>query len=163
MKFADFWKRVASSASSLLARWPMPQLARYRRLILATTVIVVGVVVVIVMTVVTARSIFDRVAGPRKHEQTEYYLTFNGYRHPLRLSRKLTRQAAEASEAYYIATYDSGGKLQRVVKMFRGSIFFDVAYTYGPQGKLKTIKGTNADGATIVHEYDDRGRERKPK
>jgi hypothetical protein len=65
---------------------------------------------------------------------------------------------ASKGSAYLIAYFDADGRPRRVVKMPRGSVFFDFVYDYHPIGKRKTATVTNAKGIVTVRHYDERGR-----
>jgi hypothetical protein len=109
-----------------------------------------------------ARSVWLR--RTRRHDPVEYYLGWGGYRHPIGLDKKITKEEAEAvasrDGAYLIGHFNADGKLIRAVKMHRGSVFFDFEYAYHPNGKRKSAKVTNAKGVVTVREYDERGRGR---
>ena len=62
--------------------------------------------------------------------------------------------------AYLFGYFDADGKLVRVVKMLRGSVFFDFEYAYHPNGKCKSARVTNAKGAVTMREYHESGRRR---
>jgi hypothetical protein len=98
----------------------------------------------------------------RHHDPIEYYRGWGGYSHPIALQNKITKEAAEAiaaeGSAYLIGHFGADGKLTRVVKMLRGSVFFDFVYEYHPNGKRKTATVTNAKGIISVRHYDKRGR-----
>jgi hypothetical protein len=93
------------------------------------------------------------------HDAVEYYRRWSAYHTPIALSDKITKEEADAlavaGYAYLIGYFDVDGKLTRVVKMLRGSVFFDDVYVYYASGKLKSSKVTNSDGVVIVREYDE--------
>jgi hypothetical protein len=99
-----------------------------------------------------------------KHEPVEYYLGWDGYSHPIRLYRKISKAEADALHAngsvYLIGHYD-GRKLTRVTKILKGAVFFDFEYTYHAHGVLKSAKTTNAQGEVKIREYDRWGRGRR--
>jgi hypothetical protein len=101
----------------------------------------------------------------RKHEPIEYYRGWGGYVHPIGLHDKITKEQAEAiaaeGSAYLIGYFDDRGKLVRVTKMLRGSVFFDFEYAYHPNGRRKSARVTNAKGIVTVREYDESGRGRR--
>ena len=121
-------------------------------------IVVVGVGLVLLFV----QSVQER--ANRKHDPIEYYGGWGGYSHPIILKNKRTKEAADAAaatgSAYLICYFDADGKLTHVVKMLRGSVFFDFAYSYHPNGKLESAKVTNADGVVSVWEYDESGRGR---
>ena len=119
----------------------------------------IGVVVVVVLLAWLA---LGRLAEAKKHQPTEYFLTFAGYKQPLRLRKRVHREEAEAAATYYIGSFNKDGKLTRAIKMLHGTVAFDFSYTYHPSGKLKTLTTTNADGSTIIREFDESGHERRP-
>ncbi len=66
--------------------------------------------------------------------------------------------ALAANGAVWLTTYyDEDGKLIRVVKMYRGELFFEYLYTYHPNGRLKSARVTRGGRVTVL-EYDARGR-----
>jgi Family of unknown function (DUF6156) len=124
------------------------------------TLAVLLVVVVIGLALLIAWTV--RGWGNRKHDPIEYYRGWGGYTHPIALQNRITKEEAEAiaaqGSAYLIGHFDADGRLTRVVKMLRGSVFFDFVYEYHPNGKRKTATVTNADGVVTVRHYDKRGR-----
>jgi hypothetical protein len=96
-----------------------------------------------------------------RHDPVEYYRGWSGYRHPIHLDNKVTKEEAEAigaaGAAYLIGYFDAEGKLTRVVKMLRGAVFFEYLYTYHPNGKRRSAEVTR-NGCVTVLEYDTRGR-----
>lgn len=119
----------------------------------------IGIVVVVVLLAWLA---LGRLAEAKKHQPTEYFLTFAGYKQPLRLRKRVHREEAEAAATYYIGSFNKDGKLTRAIKMLHGAVAFDFNYTYYPNGKLKSFKSTNADGSTIMREFDESGHARQP-
>ena len=97
-----------------------------------------------------------------RHDATEYYRSWGGYRHPISLQSRISKEEAEdraaGGKAYLISSFDAQGRLVRVIKMLKGSIFFEFVYEYHPNGKLKTATITNAKGETSLRRYDERGR-----
>jgi len=118
------------------------------------------VVVGIGLALLIARS--ARGQPRQNHDPVEYYRGWRGYRHPITLENKITKEEAEAiaskGSAYLIGHFDAEGKLRRVVKMLRGSVFFDFVYEYHPYGKHKSATVTNANGKVTARHYDERGR-----
>ena len=108
------------------------------------------------------RLLIVRSPPKRHHDPIEYYRGWAGYRHPIALQNKITKEEAEAiaaeGSAYLIGHFDADGKLTRVVKMLLGSVFFDFVYEYHPNGKRKTATVTNAKRIVTVRHYDERGR-----
>jgi Family of unknown function (DUF6156) len=92
----------------------------------------------------------------RNHDPVEYYRGWDGYRHPIRLSHKITREEADAlaavGSAYLIGYFDAEGRLVHVVKMLRGSVFFEYAYTYHANGKRKNATVTRSEDVTVLAE-----------
>jgi hypothetical protein len=134
--------------------------------ILMSLTVVVGVALVALIVVigvwvatVTVRSVLK---ARQKHDPIEYYAGWGGYRHPISLQRKITKEEADAiaaaGNAYLIGYFDADGKLARVVKMLRGEVFFEIVYAYYPNGKRRSATVTGSDGRVTVLEYDTRGR-----
>ena len=100
----------------------------------------------------------------RRHDPIEYFRSWGGYVHPIVVYDKITKEQADAiaaeGYAYLIGYFDERGKLVRVTKMLRGSVFFDFEYAYYPNGRRKSARVTNAKGIVTVREYDERGRGR---
>jgi hypothetical protein len=121
-------------------------------ILLLTVAIAIGLAVLIVRSV----------RASRKHDPIEYYKGWGGYWHPIGLQHKITKEEADAiaaeGSAYLIGHFNAGGKLVRVVKMLRGSTFFDFEYAYHPNGRLKYSRVTNAEGRVSERHYDARGR-----
>jgi len=113
------------------------------------TAIALIVLVGIGLALLIVRSIRARTKN-RKHDPIEYYRGWGGYRHPIALQSKITKEEAEAvaskGGAYLIGYFDREGKLTRVVKTLRDSVFFDFVYEYHPNGRRKSATVTNAKG-----------------
>ncbi|MEI9926280.1 MAG: DUF6156 family protein [Bradyrhizobium sp.] len=97
----------------------------------------------------------------RKHDRIEYYRSWSSYRHPIVLQGRILKQEADLLAAqgavWLAADYSDDGKLMRVVKHYRGEVFFEYVYAYHPNGRLKSATVTR-DGRVTVLEYDPRGR-----
>ena len=97
----------------------------------------------------------------KPHDPVEYYRGWRGYRHPIKLENRITKEEADAitaqGAAYLIGYYGDDGKLTCVVKFLRGEFFFEYLYSYHPNGRLKSATVTR-DGRVTVLEYDSRGR-----
>ena len=96
----------------------------------------------------------------QEHDPVEYYRGWGGYRHPIKLENRITREEAEAitaDGAAYLICYYNDGRLTRVVKFLRGEFFFEYLYSYHPNGRLKTARITRSGRVTVL-EYDARGR-----
>jgi hypothetical protein len=93
----------------------------------------------------------------RKHDPVEYFAGWDGYKLPIRLTHRISKEEAEAlvarGAAYLIGYFDDEGKLIRDVKMYRGSVFFEHFYTYYPSGKLKAARATSPTGVETAREY----------
>jgi hypothetical protein len=103
----------------------------------------------------------------RKHDPMEYYAGWGGYWHPIGLSKKITREQADAiaarGNAYLIGFFDADNRLIRVDKILRGELFFRFEYAYYPdgmltKGRLRLAKVSRHDRQAITFEYDKRGR-----
>ncbi len=85
----------------------------------------------------------------------------SSYRHPIVLQGRIGKQEADLLAAqgavWLAADYSYDGKLMRVVKHYRGEVFFEYVYAYHPNGRLKSATVTR-DGRVTVLEYDPRGR-----
>lgn len=96
----------------------------------------------------------------RRHDPVEYYTGWDSYRHPIVLQDRIIKQEADLLAAqgavWLAADYSDDGKLIRVVKHYRGEVFFDYVYAYHPNGRLKSATVTR-DGRVTVLEYDARG------
>ncbi len=119
------------------------------------------VVALIGLSLLIALSV--RAKAKRSHDPIEYYQSWGGYRHPIALQAKITKERAEAlaarGSAYLIGNFDVRRQDQtHVVKTLRDAEFFDFAYEYYPNGKLKTATVTNAKGTVTVRRYEERGR-----
>jgi hypothetical protein len=117
--------------------------------------------IVIVGIVVAALFVRSALLRPnRKHDPIEYYRGWGGYWHPIGLENKIAKEEADAIAArgavYLIGYFDSDGKLMRVVKFFRGEVFFEYLYSYHSNGRLKSATVTRGGRETLL-EYDERG------
>lgn len=117
-------------------------------------------VVVLALAAVAARTMFR----PVKHDPFEYYSRWSAFYEPIRLSRKITKEQAEALSAsgyaYLTGAYDAEGRLVKAVKYSPGGeVFFAIDYAYRPNGRLLSATITG-HGRTAVYDYDARGRRR---
>jgi hypothetical protein len=105
-------------------------------------VILLIVMVGIVVAALFVRSTLTR--AKRKHDPIEFYRGWGGYRHPIVLENKITKEEADAPGArgavYLIGYFDTEGRLTRVVKFLRGEVFFEYLYAYHPNGRLKSAR-----------------------
>jgi hypothetical protein len=94
---------------------------------------------------------------PRKRDPVEYFSGWGGYRLPIRLTGRITKDEADAiaarGNAYLIGYFDGDNRLVRNVKMLRGEVFFEHVYDYYPNGRLRRVKATNPEGVETVREY----------
>ena len=72
-------------------------------------------------------------------------------------SQKRRGCASRQGAAYLIGYFDGCGRLTRAVKMYRGEVFFDYAYRYHANGRLKSASVARGGRVTVL-EYDARGR-----
>jgi hypothetical protein len=97
-----------------------------------------------------------------RHEAVEYFGGWGGYRHPIGLQNRISKAQADALDAhgavYMTGYFDGDSRLTRVVKMYRGEMFFDYRYEYDANGRLKSAS-VERGGRTDVLEFDARGRE----
>jgi hypothetical protein len=97
----------------------------------------------------------------RKHARIEYYMSWDSYQHPIMLKNQIEKEDADALAArgmvWLAADYSDDNKLMRVVKHYRGEVFFEYVYDYHPNGRLKSATVTR-DGRVTVLEYDASGR-----
>jgi hypothetical protein len=104
---------------------------------------------------------FLQVRLKRKHNPVEYYMGWGGYRHPIGLQHRITREEADAltakGPAYLIGYFDGDGRPMRAVKLYRGEFFFEYLYDYHPNGRLKSASVTRGGRVTVL-EYDACGR-----
>lgn len=116
--------------------------------------------------VAAAFAMQSSIAGVRMHDPVAYYADWGGYRHPVVLSHRITKDEADAiaakGAAYLIGHFDTDGKLVRVVKLLGGDVFFEYAYAYHPNGRLRSARITRA-GSVKTLEYDERGRVSPPR
>jgi hypothetical protein len=122
--------------------------------ILLLLIVVIGIVV----AAFVVRS--NLIRANRKHDPIEYYRGWGGYRHPIVLENRITKEEADAlgaRGAVYLIGYFSEGKLMRVVKFLRGEVFFEYLYAYHANGRLKSARVVRGGRDTLL-EYDERGR-----
>ena len=113
----------------------------------------------IVLTILATR--FALAHTHRHHEPIEFYMGWGGYWHPIGLGHRISPEkaveVAAAGAVYLIGHYDDKGRLTRVVKMSQGKVFFEYAYSYHPNGGVKTARVSRGGRVTLL-EYDARGR-----
>jgi|GEM_PF-3947423 len=56
---------------------------------------------------------------------------------PPKLSREITKSAAQSETAYLIGQYDKDGRLIDLKAMGGGALIKESVYSYGPNGKVK--------------------------
>jgi hypothetical protein len=91
----------------------------------------------------------------------QYFASFSGYRHPLKLINKITEQEAKkhaGDAAYYMGYFDVNDKLVKIIKMFHGAVIFQHSYSYYPNGKLRRVESTNEYGKVNTEEFDESGK-----
>ena len=89
----------------------------------------------------------------------KYYRTFSGYSLPLKLIEPFTKEEALCSgSAYYIGHFDQNNMLIKIEKMHKGKLLFTHVYGYYPNGSIKRLENTPAEGKTVIKEYDERGK-----
>jgi hypothetical protein len=97
----------------------------------------------------------------RHHDPVEYYRGWGGYRHPIGLQSRISKDEADAfaakGAAWLTGYYDESGRLTRAVKMYRGELFFEYGYAYHPNGRLRSARVTRGGRVTVL-EFDARGR-----
>jgi hypothetical protein len=118
----------------------------------------------LVLAIAVAALVVRLIPARRRHDPVEYYRGWTGYSHPIALQNKITKDEADAAaakgNAYLIGCFDADNRLTRVIKMLKGSVFFDFEYTYHANGRRKSAKVTNANGVVTMREYDEAGRGR---
>jgi hypothetical protein len=96
-----------------------------------------------------------------KHDPVEYYVGWDGDRHPITPLDRITREDAKAlaakGAAYLIGYYADDSRLTRVVKLDRGEFVCEYRYNYYPNGRLKRVRVTRG-GCVTVLDYDRHGR-----
>jgi hypothetical protein len=113
----------------------------------------------VVVTVLATRYALRHTYRPR--DTLAYYAGWGGYWHPIGLHRRITGEKADeiAAEgyAYLIGEFNARGQLVRVTKMLKGEVFFEYAYTYHDNGRLKTARVARGGWVKLL-EHDERGR-----
>lgn len=93
-------------------------------------------------------------AGGPARQPTEYYSSFAGYKHPVRMVGQMTQEAAEElaarGGAYYIAKFDESRRLVSVVKEYDRRTRFQYAYAYDAKGAIATATITKENGEQSV-------------
>jgi hypothetical protein len=88
-------------------------------------------------------------------------MAWGGYWHPIGLYHRITKEKADELHAsgtvYLIGYFDDKGRLERVVKMMQGKVFFEYAYSYHDNGMLKSARVARGGWVKLL-EYDRRGR-----
>jgi hypothetical protein len=86
------------------------------------------------IVILLAWSAQRRYAAAVRHDPIECYGNFGGYGTGILLSKRLTKQQAEARAAQgfadLIGYYDSDGRRVRDVKIYQGAVFFENRYTW---------------------------------
>lgn len=90
----------------------------------------------------------------------KYYKTFAGYNVPLKLIQPFSKEEALGSRhAYYIGYFSKKNNiLQRVEKIHNGKLIFTHVYSYHPNGVIKRLETTTADGKLLFKNFDERGK-----
>jgi len=97
----------------------------------------------------------------RPRDPIEYYTSWDGYWHPIRLYKRITKEKADewhaAGFAYMVGEYNENFQLTRVVKYLRGEVFFEYNYSYHDNGMIKTAR-VRRGGRDKLLQWDERGR-----
>jgi len=96
----------------------------------------------------------------RARDPIEYYTSWDGYWHPIRLYKRIPKEKADewhaAGLAYMVGEYNENFQLTRVVKYLRGEVFFEYNYSYHDNGMIKTAR-VRRGGRDRLLQWDKRG------
>ncbi len=90
-------------------------------------------------------------------ETVTYYGSFAGYDLPMKPIEEISKEEALSRDTYCLAYYDDGGRLIRFEKYLKHQLFFRHNYDYDENGRLKEMRGRNADGVETVWHFDEDG------
>lgn len=80
-------------------------------------------------------SIFSCSSNNEKKERIEYYKSWSGYSHPVRLIGKVDSFEIASLKTYYIAIFEKNN-LMSVSKYSNDSILYEFIYEYDSDGKF---------------------------
>ncbi len=84
-----------------------------------------------------------------------YFESFSGYNIPFVPQGHITKAEAFNRNTYYVATYDSDGKLLEFKKVLNGKTIFIDKYIYNNiNGKLVSRELTKENGEKIINSFD---------
>ena len=89
---------------------------------------------------------------------TAYYGGWSGYGVPRVPQEPLSEEEAGARDSYYVARYDSEGRLASFEKFLNGDRDWADEYAYWDSGKVKERVMRKPDGSQNVQRFDKRGR-----
>ena len=97
----------------------------------------------------------------RPHDPIEYYTAWDGYWHPIRLYKRISKEKADAwhaaGSAYMVGEYNEKFQLTRVTKFLRGEVFFQYTYSYHDNGMIKTARVARGWRDRLL-QWDKRGK-----
>ena len=96
-------------------------------------------------------------AGAAGAAQVRYFATFSGPRESTQPINEITQEQAQKWRAYYVASYDRGGRAITVEKMLNGERFLLWEYSYHANGKIASARISNQAGKTTILNYDQNG------
>jgi hypothetical protein len=87
-----------------------------------------------------------------------YYESFSGYDIPFRPVGELTPENAKSRDSYYIAHFNSDGKIVSFEKILYGKKEFSDLYIYNDGGIIERRELTNASGEVVIKFFDANGK-----
>lgn len=87
-----------------------------------------------------------------------YYESFSGYEIPFRPVGELTPDNAKSRDSYYIAHFNSEGKIISFEKFLYGKKEFSDLYIYNSSGSIERRELTNAFGEIAINYFDKSGK-----
>jgi hypothetical protein len=87
-----------------------------------------------------------------------YFESFANYKIPFRPTNELTPDAARTHDAYYIAYFNSDGKIVSFTKYLYGKMEFEDKYFYRGDGKIERRELSRSNGETTVQYFDEKGK-----
>lgn len=83
-----------------------------------------------------------------------YFQGWDGYHIPFRPVKEITANQAKALKAYYVAYFDSDGKIISFTKYLYGKFDYGDNYIYDAKGSLERREMTKYTGETIIQYWN---------
>jgi hypothetical protein len=112
--------------------------------------------IIAVLVFICASSGCERPANPVGGPH--YYSRWDAYQFPIRLIGPISVEEAKRLDAYYEAYFNERRQISKLTKYLHGKLFFQFAYEYHANGKLKRKMTLKEGGEQEVQQFGEDGR-----